>query len=119
MAFDLVSSEYGWTDEEIGEVTVARLRQIVVAIRTRQFLASREENNRFSWLARSLGTLIAGGYMMEKGKENPGIKIAQKLAMDDIESALLESPPPPKPKQNKPGSYEMFMGAFGNGMRRD
>ncbi len=84
-----MSSEYGWNDETIGELPLARFRQITAAIQMRRYATAREENARFSWLARNLSGFIAAGYMVEKGKENTALDQAGKLAYDDIEAALL------------------------------
>lgn len=78
----------------------------------RRFNAAREENSRFSWLARSISGFIAAGYMTDGKKENKAIKYAAELAYDDIEAALLGAPTSEdrnKPKENAPGSFERFM----------
>ena len=114
-AYDLVASEYGWTDEQIGELPLARLRQVTAAIQMRKFTAWREENSRFSWLARNLAGFIAAGYQIEKGKENKALDSAGKLAMDDIETTLLGGTvqKPNAPAENGVGSYERFMSMMG------
>lgn len=107
-----MSSEYGWTDEQIGELPLARLRQVTAAIQMRRYAAAREENARFSWLARNLAGFIAAGYMVEKGKENKALKHAGKLAYDDIEATLLgaeTSKDVDAAKVNGEGSFERFM----------
>ncbi len=107
--FDLISSEYGWSDKKIFNLPVARFNQIQAAIRTRRWMQSRQENGRFSWLARSLATYIAAGYMVEG--ENTAIADAAKLAMDEIEAALLGVEPADNGKKGpKQGSYERLMG---------
>lgn len=123
MAFDTVAHEYGWTDEQIGDLPLIRFRQILTAIEIRRYVASREENNRFSWLARSLGTLIAAGYMVEG--ENPAIEHAANLSIDEIEAAALKeaanAPAPPAEAErgtadNSVGSFERFL-AYAGGAR--
>lgn len=89
-----MSSEYGWTDEVIWNTPLARFRQVTAAIQRRRYTQERAENSRVSWLARSLSTFIAAGYMVEKGKENPALKMAASLAYDDVEAVLLGSPRP-------------------------
>lgn len=86
-----MSSEYGWDDETIWNLPLCRFRQITATIQQRRYMASREENGRFSWLARSLASFIAAGYMVDKGKENPALDSAAQLAFDEIESVLLGS----------------------------
>jgi len=107
-----VSSEYGWTDEQIGELPLARFRQISSAIQIRRYTTAREENSRISWLARNIATYIAAGFEVGKGKENTALKHAKQLAYDDIEALMLGAEPAQgavKPAENKPGSYERFM----------
>jgi hypothetical protein len=122
-AFDLVSTEYGWTDEVIGELTLARFRQILAAIEHRQYARSRMEQGRISWQTRILSSFIAAGYMTDG--ENPAVTAAQKLAFDEIEQAMLEEAEeqqvapgpvndfwtpdmPSESKVNDKGSFERF-----------
>lgn len=82
----------------------------------RRYTSFREENGRFSWLARNITGYIAGGYQIEKGKDNKALDMASKLAFDDIETVLLGgSPQAPNggPKENGVGSYERFMTMMG------
>ena len=118
MAFDLLSAEYGWTDEYIADRPLIRLRQTVAAIQRRKYLDSRTENSRYSWLARNLGVVVAGGYMVGEGEENPGIEFATSLAMDEIErEMLLETKKSieetPAEDKNGVGSFESLMAAMG------
>lgn len=115
-AYDLVASEYGWTDEQIGELPLVRLRQITATIQRRRFLNSREENARFSWLGRNIAQFVAAGFMVAEGQENKALAQAGLLAMDDIERAMLKDvAAEPSVKENAPGSYEKFM-RFAGGM---
>lgn len=112
MAFDLLASEYGWTDQVIGELPLTRLRQITSAIQLRKFQESRIENGRTAWMARNITSFIAMGYMMEKGQENTALAAAQRLTMDEIDQALLDESyeaAENAPKENAKGSYEKFM----------
>lgn len=125
-----MSSEYGWPDEAIWDLPLARLRQITATIQQRRYLQTRQENMRTSWLARSLATFIAGGYMVEKKGQNPAFDFAQQLSYDAIEAVALgaEVPEPAKTdgagkvldidpqesiaralERNTAGSYERFM----------
>lgn len=90
IAFDLVSTEYGWTDDVILDLTVRRFRQIVAAIRRRQYLRRREEISLVSWQARQFTSYIAAGYMIDGKKGNPALDAAQVLAYDEIEAAQIE-----------------------------
>lgn len=106
-----MASEYGWTDEQIGDLPLVRFRQITAAIQTRRYTEAREENSRFSWMTRNLAGFIAAGYMTDGKKENKALKQAGELAYDDIEAALLGAAPAAsgKPKENGVGSFERFM----------
>lgn len=87
---------------------------MTAAIQARRFHQDRRENSRFSWLARNITSFTAAGYMIDKGKENKGLKMAAELAYDDIEQAALGIKPPPQaPKENGNGSFERFMGMMG------
>lgn len=90
---------------------LVRFRQITAAIQSRKYLAQREENARASWMTRNIAGFIAMGYMVEKGKENPGIKMASELAYDDVEAKLMgvELSGGGGQKENGNGSYERFM----------
>lgn len=107
-----MSSEYGWSDEQIGDLPLVRLRQVTSSIQLRKFREAREENSRFSWLARHVTGYIAMGFEVAKGKPNVPLENAAKLAYDDIERALLGvevKKAETAPAENKPGSFESFM----------
>lgn len=120
-SYDLISSEYGWTNDQIDELPFARFQQIVSAIRVRKYFQQREENARFSWLGRSLASFIAAGYMTDG--DNPALDHAGKLAMDDVEATLLGNmdvaggewkPGDPAILKKEPtmGSFEKLMGTM-------
>jgi hypothetical protein len=108
--YDLISSEYGWTDEVIGDLAVCRFQQIGAAIQLRRYEDERAENLRASWMTRTLAGFIAAGYMVEG--ENPAMESASKLTLDPVEAVLLGQQPV-KPKENAAGSYERFMSVLG------
>lgn len=115
-AYDLVSNSYGWTDNQIGELTLGRFRQIVAAIRTRELIQDRNKKNLIGWSTRALAVMIAGGYMIDSKDGNPAVEYAASLAIDAIDAAMLEdaeSLAPAKSKEPELGSYERFMTAFG------
>lgn len=110
-----MSSEYGWTDEQIGELALARFRQIVAAIQLRRWQAHREDSSRLSWQTRILAQYVAAGYMIEKGKPNTALENASYLGYDDIERAMAEASDTASaaPKENRPGSFERLVGWSG------
>lgn len=98
----------------IWDLPLGRFRQITAAIQQRRYFASREESSRTSWLARTLATFIAGGYMTDGKSENKAVQTASKLAYDDIEAAALsEAEAPAVVPENGIGSFERFMGMMG------
>lgn len=121
-AFDLVSSQYGWTDKTIKNLTVGRFRQITSAIQQRQYFESRRAQSLVSWQTRLLAQYIAGGYMTD-GKGNPALDGAGLIAFDEIEekqleeSAKLAAEQPVKAPEPKPGSYERAMASLGSPSR--
>lgn len=90
IAFDLVAKEYGWSDDQIMDLPVVRLRQIIAAIHRRQLMERRQAITLNSWMTRQITTFIAAGYMVEKDKPNTALEIAQNLAFDEIEKAQIE-----------------------------
>lgn len=98
-----MSSEYGWDEDKIWNLPLCRFRQITAAIQRRKYIEARQENTRISWLARNLASFIAGGYMLDKGSENPAAEAARVLAFDDIEAAFLGVEPDTRQEPNGPG----------------
>lgn len=67
-------------------------------------------------MTRNLAQFAAAGYMIEKGQENKALTQAERLAIDDVEAALLGHEPQNSsggPAENGNGSYERFMGMVG------
>jgi len=118
IAFDLISSEYGWTDEEIYNLTFTRFRQIVAAIERRKYLDYRQQSTLISWQTRNLAQYIAAGYMLSEGTRNEPLENAQTLSIDKIEAAQLEEAMRvessiPVEEKVKPGSWERLQGTLG------
>lgn len=110
-----MSSEYGWTDKQIGALSLSRLIQVSSAIRIRKFYEDRQQKSMASWMVRTLSLFIAQGYMVSG--ENPGIEMAMKVSIDDIDAALT-SDASQRASQKKTidppvGSYERIISAFG------
>lgn len=125
MAFDLVSKEYGWTDEQIMDLPLVRLRQITAAINRRNYWEQRREQNLTSWMTRQLASFIAAGYMTDGKSENKALKAAQMLAFDEIERLQLlaaehmvdDRPRGQSAQEPARGSAERFMRTFGSPSR--
>lgn len=120
IAFDLISKEYGWTDDQIMELPIRTLRQKIAAINRRLYMKRREDISLVSWQTRQLASFIAGGYWVEG--HNKAFDQAQMLAYDKIERAQLEefemrAETEPREFSVKPGSFERFMGSMGDNTR--
>ena len=75
------------------------------------------EQSRFSWLGRVLATAITGGYMTDGKSGNPAFEDAKRIAMDDLESAMIEDAMEAQKRKKlaegpKAGSFEKFMGSM-------
>jgi hypothetical protein len=113
--FDLISSEYGWSDKKILKLRIRRLRQIIAAISRRRYFEDRKVKSLASWQTRMTAQYIAAGYMIAEGKENEGLAMAQVLAFDEIEKQQLEelsraAKDIPLEDSVKAGSFERMMG---------
>lgn len=106
---DLISSEYGWSDDQILDLTLTRMRQITTAIQQRHYLRHRQSRLVTSWQTRTLAQFIALTIPTEGGK-NPVLDFAATLDLDgDMASA--------EPDEKRLPSYEQMM-AFGQAMER-
>lgn len=123
-----MSEAYGWTDEEIHNLTLRRFRQITAAISRRKYLEEREQKSLLAWQTRTLASFIAAGYQVGEGEENPGLKAANELAIDHIEKAQLAELAEMEFGDRGPaiakeadgiavGSFEQFLGAMGDPKR--
>lgn len=110
-AFDLISSEYGWQDSAILELTLARMQQIVASISIRKAQANRERKLELSWAVRTVSSFVAAGYMVEG--ENKGLDAANNLTLDDIEKKIMDADLPEPPTEARAGSTETLMRALG------
>lgn len=113
-----MSKTYGWTDETIMDLTVARLRQVLANIQQDAYMEQRSKMSFETWQTRQIATFIAAGYMTDGKKGNPAVDAAQNLAYDEIEQLQLEeaqkaAADAPLVRENKPGSFERFMGSMG------
>ena len=109
-AFDLISSEYGWHDDQILDLTLARMQQIVSTISIRTQSASRERKLELSWAVRTLASFVAAGYQTEDNSE--AMEAVSNISIDDIEQAIMKSDLPVPPPEVKAGSTEKLMRAF-------
>lgn len=105
---DLVSSEYGWTDEYIlNEVPIRRLRQITAAIMERKLLADRERQLEIGWQTRALARIIVSTSMLDKDGKEVMFGEVDKISLDKDELENLQQQET-IPKEPEVGSYERF-----------
>lgn len=93
VAFDLISSEYGWDDEVILNKTLRRIRQILAAITLRKKERMKQERLMLSWQTRSLAMVIASA------GSNPAeelMKFASNLTIDNEEYEQFNKEQPQK-----------------------
>jgi hypothetical protein len=58
--FDLLSTSYGWTDDQIMELPLVRFRQIFGTLQQRFYTEDLREEALVEWQTRSLASMIAG-----------------------------------------------------------
>ena len=85
-AFDLISSEYGWPDDAILDLPVARFRQIVAAIQIRVKRDIQIHAAIVEWQTKILGSVTAATIEMAEGVDNPVLKFVMDL---DLVGSLL------------------------------
>lgn len=74
--FDLISGEYGWTDDQILDLTLARMRQI------REIIWERTEQERRSELrVREVELRTLASYIAASGGSKDGVKSAQRIRL--------------------------------------
>ena len=106
--FDQISAEYGWSDEEILDLPLARLRQVSATIEFRRDVEDRMERVYLEWHTKTLAQFIAATVPMDKkGQKNPLVEAATALTLfpETIQKA----------KEPKVGSYEQLARLFKEG----
>lgn len=118
-AFDLIASEYGWSDESLQDLTLARIRQCVAAITERKTLEERKQKDLVRWQTRNICFFISNTLMIKEGAENTLAALAQELTFrpkkTDPETLSEEEKAFGKKIEPTVGSYERFQGLFGVG----
>lgn len=98
--FDLIASQYGWTDEEILDLTMARMRQVREVIWERQ-----AEDRRNDLTVREIELRTLAGYIAGAAGDKQGVKNAAKIR--------LVPPDPAAPRQIRPIPFERAQRLFG------
>lgn len=106
-AFDLISSEYGWSDEQILDTPVTRLRQVVAAIYRRQKWALRARGALVEWQTKALASVIAATVPIAQGKKNPLMDYALGLSLYDGEGSARPAGLTPPPEAD-PAAVEAY-----------
>jgi hypothetical protein len=78
---DLISAEYGWTDAQILDRTLARLAQIMAAIQRRQWLADLAHRRLETAKLRTLCGYIAATMQLAEGADNVMLAAAADLSL--------------------------------------
>ena len=116
-AFDLIASEYGYSEESLHDLTLARIRQCVAAITERKTLEDRKQKDLIRWQTRNICFFVANTLMIKEGSENTLAKLAQELTFRpqkvDPETLTEEEQVFGKKIEPTVGSYERFQGVFG------
>ncbi len=68
-AFDLFSSEYGWTDDVIQDLCISRFRQIFCAIKERKWNAEINKKEAMGWQIRTVAEFIAATTPWSEGED--------------------------------------------------
>jgi hypothetical protein len=120
----VVQAQYGWTDEQVLDIPICRLRQIAATVEARLKSERLYHQTITEWQTRTLAQFIAATVQMEKkGQKNPlmaeASKIRLRLEGDDDESLSGDDVPPEvyieqgsQVAQNDNGSYERLRSAF-------
>ena len=105
-SFDLISAEYGWSDNALLDLSLSRIRQITIAIMQRHAAEHFRQRRLLNWQTQTLATYVAGAAMTD-GESNPLLEEACKIDIDGLVEQAKELP-----KENAPGSYEALMRGF-------
>ena len=132
--YDKISSKYGWDDEQIGDLTVARFAQINAAIDIASFAEQRAEQARQANALATMARYIVQGYMAEVEHKQPLLdEIPLAVAFDDIDRAVAVEradwrakhgnqvsgggPIPGRIAEPNAGSHERMMRRFGGAVQ--
>lgn len=108
-AMDAISSEYGWTDDTILDLTLARLRQILAAIAERTYARLHREDERTEWQTSRLAeftarlhtsgraqkALLAEAASLKMRREPTKQELATARARGPVQSEGRQALPPP------------------------
>lgn len=78
----MISSEYGWTDETILDLTLGRIRQIAAAITERKLAEDKREKSLIEWQTRLICAFIAHSNPPMDGAENHLANYAAEISID-------------------------------------
>lgn len=107
-----MSTEYGWTDEQVGGLTVARLRQCVAAITERRVAEAYQARKRSEWEVRTICTFIASTVPTD-GSESPLLDLAYEIGTPAEVREDQAPMVPSRTKEPRPGSFEQASMLFG------
>ena len=125
-ACDLISSEYEWTDGQILDLPLRRIRQVCAAIAERRWATDLQARRLATVQLRTVCSWIAMTVPVDEGKENPllaatsditlgeGTGPAETPDVDNDDADDLPDGPPEYEADTEPevGSYERMQALF-------
>lgn len=114
-AMDLIASEYGWDDETILGMTLARIRQVVATISLRAYRERTYKESLLEWQTKALAQMIAATVPIEKKGQtsSPLMDVANSLSLRRTDSS--GSDVQRAGRVPRAGSYEAFTRGMGDG----
>jgi hypothetical protein len=82
-AFHVISAAYGWTDDQILDLPLRRIRQILAAITEEKLINRKNDRLIVSWQTRVLGMVIAASG--NRGDDEELQKFVSNLTIDNEE----------------------------------
>lgn len=108
---DLIASEYGWSDDTILGLTLARIRQVVAAISLRTYRQRLYKESLLEWQTKALAQMIAATVPVEKKgqKTSPLMDAANSLTLRRTDPLNVQR----AGNEPRPGSFEAFTHGMG------
>lgn len=78
----MISSEYGWTDETILDLTIGRIRQVSAAITERKLAEEKKNRSLLAWQTRTICQFLAAANQSMEGGENHLLNAASEISLD-------------------------------------
>lgn len=99
-----MSSEYGWDDEYIKNLTVRRTRQVMAAIAKRKRDDLRIARSHIEWQTKQLSMMTAMTSMADEDGRKSLMKVVEDMSMTPKSDTSRPGPAPDEPAGNNPDS---------------